>query len=140
MKLVFVDAAHWIAVANPRDPWHRAATRAGNAVAAAQLVTTDEVLVEFLAALCTLGSRARKRAAITVRAILDDRSIRVEPQTRSSFLAGLDLYEQREDKGYSLTDCVSMVVMRKLDISDVLTGDRHFTQEGFRALWSDRDR
>ena len=75
-----------------------------------------------------------------VRWILNDRAIRVEPQTRGSFLSGLDLYERREDKGYSLTDCVSMVVMRRLEIHEVLTGDKHFAQEGFRPLWSERDR
>ena len=54
------------------------------------------------------------------------------PQSRSSFLAGLDLYSQRPDKGYSLTDCISM---RAAGISDVLTNDKHFEQEGFLALF-----
>ena len=33
-----------------------------------------------------------------------------------------------------------MVVMRRLEIHEVLTGDKHFAQEGFRPLWSERDR
>ena len=44
-------------------------------------------------------------------------------------------YEARPDKGYSLTDCISMQAMRREELTDVLTNDRHFEQEGFRALF-----
>ena len=47
----------------------------------------------------------------------------------------MNLYEARPDKGYSLTDCISMQTMRKEGISEALTDDRHFEQEGFRALF-----
>jgi predicted nucleic acid-binding protein len=57
------------------------------------------------------------------------------PHDQDTFLAGLDLYRKRSDKGYSLTDCVSMSAMRQEGISDVLTNDTHFVQEGFRALF-----
>jgi predicted nucleic acid-binding protein len=45
------------------------------------------------------------------------------------------LYEARPDKRYSLTDCRSMVALRALGISEVLTNDHHFTQEGFALLF-----
>jgi predicted nucleic acid-binding protein len=48
---------------------------------------------------------------------------------------GFDLYGQRSDKGYSLTDCISMAIMRQMGIADVLTHDKHFTQEGFHILF-----
>jgi predicted nucleic acid-binding protein len=47
---------------------------------------------------------------------------------------GWQLYEERHDKAWSLTDCISIVVMRELELKDVLTSDRHFQQAGFRAL------
>ena len=50
------------------------------------------------------------------------------------FESGLALYKSRLDKGYSLTDCVSMVVMRQERIQEVLTHDKHFAQEGFTIL------
>ena len=56
------------------------------------------------------------------------------PQTRELFDAALNLYEQRIDKGYSLTDCMSMIVCREQQITDVLTHDHHFMQEGFTIL------
>jgi len=42
-----------------------------------------------------------------------------------------------EDKGYSLTDCISMIVMKQRGIIEVLTHDKHFTQENFRILFQD---
>jgi predicted nucleic acid-binding protein len=60
--------------------------------------------------------------------------IEVLPQTIQSLLRGLDLYKARSDKSYSLTDCISMVTMRERSITDVLTHDRHFAQEGFNVL------
>ena len=50
---------------------------------------------------------------------------------------GLALYNARPDKGYSLTDCISMEAMRREGINQALTNDRHFEQEGFRALFRD---
>lgn len=47
---------------------------------------------------------------------------------------GWTLYEQRPDKAWSLTDCISFEVMREQKIHDALTSDRHFVQAGFRAL------
>jgi predicted nucleic acid-binding protein len=57
----------------------------------------------------------------------------------ASFQAGFDLYAARPDKGYSLTDCVSMNTMRREGLTEVLTNDRHFEQEGFKALFRDAE-
>ena len=70
-----------------------------------------------------------------MRHILTESSARVIPQSRESFLAGLDLYLARPNKGYSLTDCISMQTMRREGIAEALTNDRHFEQEGYRALF-----
>jgi predicted nucleic acid-binding protein len=99
-----------------------------------RLVTTDEVLVEFLTALAAAGEHARERAGGMVRAVLSHPDVEVIPQSRESFLRGLALYESRRDKDYSMTDCVSMDLMRERAISAVLTNDRHFAQEGFAIL------
>ncbi len=57
------------------------------------------------------------------------------PQSRESLLGGLELFTARPDKHYSLVDCISMQTMRREGISEALTNDRHFEQEGFRALF-----
>jgi predicted nucleic acid-binding protein len=91
------------------------------------------VLTEFLAAL-SRSAHMRKQAAKMVRAILENPNVKVIPQTRESFLKGLTFYENRSDKEYSMTDCISMNVMRAESLVEVLTNDRHFEQEGFAFL------
>ena len=71
----------------------------------------------------------------TIRMILTEPSVRVVPQSHESFLPGLDLFVTRSDKGYSFIDCISMETMRREGLIEVLTNDRHFEQEGFRALF-----
>ena len=56
-------------------------------------------------------------------------------QSSASFQNALDLYRSRLDKEYSLTDCRSMVAMKSLGLSEVLSNDRHFGQEGFTVLF-----
>ena len=95
------------------------------------VITTEEVLSEVLTFFAA-DSWLRNRAVQTVREIISDDAVRIIPQSHESFLSGFELYAIRPDKGYSLTDC-----MRRDGLTDVLTNDRHFEQEGFRALFRD---
>lgn len=70
-----------------------------------------------------------------MREILSDPAVHIIPQSHESFLSGFEFYAARPDKGYSLTDCISMQTMRREGLTQVLTNDRHFEQEGFRALF-----
>ncbi len=134
MNRVFADAAYWIAMTNPTDQWHTTAIRATEAIGDKEMVTTDEMLIEFLTNLSRLGDVSRRRAALAVRAILQDPRVRVIEQSRQSFLAGLARYERRLDKAYSLQDCIAMNVMDAEGITQVLTSDHNFEQEGFTIL------
>ena len=100
----------------------------------AKLVTTEEVLSEFLTALAGGGPTLRRAAATMVRTILSSPEVRVVSQSGESFLGGLAYYESRLDKSYSMADCVSMQLMRSQQIEVILTNDHHFTQDGFVAL------
>ncbi len=139
MKTVFADSLYWIAIVKPQDPWGEAAREAKKSLGDVRLLTTDEVLTEFLAALSGWGEKLREQAAKMVRAIISNPNVRVIPQSRDSFLRGLELYEQRGDKEYSLTDCISMNAMRSESIVEVLTNDNHFEQEGFTILMKKQD-
>lgn len=134
MKKVFVDTLYWVAIVRPNDPWQAAAKRAKSSVGNVLMVCTDEILTEFLNALSPGGEYIRKKAVEIVKKILDNPNVKVIPQSRDSFLKGLELYEQRADKAYSLTDCISMNIMAKESITEVLTNDRHFEQEGYVVL------
>ncbi|MBX6311445.1 MAG: type II toxin-antitoxin system VapC family toxin [Isosphaeraceae bacterium] len=130
MKRVFADTVYWVARINPRDQWH--AVYKG--LTGLRRVTTDEVLDEVLTYFSGLGSAMRSRAAQIVRQILVHPDVEVVAQSRQSFLDGLALYEARPDKGYSLTDCITMATMRQKGLTEILTRDVHFLQEGFSIL------
>lgn len=134
MSEIFADTFYWIALANPTDESHYAARAFDLTNPETALVTTDEVLVEFLNYFADAGERKRDIVVGMFDQAMRHPGVEVLPQTRQSLLLGLDLYKARNDKSYSLTDCVSMVAMRERNITDVLTHDRHFAQEGFTIL------
>jgi len=134
VRAIFVDTNYWVAVANPLDPLAPVARSLEPLITGADLVTTQEVLAEFLGFVSGLGEMLRYRAVSICNAASSNPNILVLPQTARSFQRGLDLYAARLDKGYSLVDCISMVTMRSRGIGECLTADRHFAQEGFAAL------
>lgn len=135
MTALFADTFFWIALADSTDSAHRRALAFAMERAGSMVVTTDEVLVEYLTFFATVHERMRRKAVAHAERILEDPGVRVVPQSRESFLSGLQLYRDRPDKGYSLTDCISMQTMRRAGLTEVLTNDQHFEQEGFRALF-----
>ena len=134
MKIVFVDSLYWIALINPKDQWYSVTVEAKKRYGSAKFVTTEAVLIEVLNYFSTYGARFRFISSQVTRAILDDPDIEVLPINSSLFLSGLNLDEQTLDKGYSMVDCISMMAMKNRDISEVLTHDKHFSQEGFNIL------
>ena len=62
--------------------------------------------------------------------------VTIKPASEALYRSGLDLYAGRPDKAWSLTDCISFVVMEQEGLRQALTGDRHFTQAGFEALFA----
>ncbi len=134
MRRVFADTLYWIARTSQRDSWHVPAAKARQRLGVIRLITSDEVLIEFLSAFASAGTHYRLQAALTVQDILTDENVTVLPQSHASFIEGLEFYKNRPDKGYSLTDCSSMIACRHEGITDILTNDHHFTQEGFVVL------
>jgi predicted nucleic acid-binding protein len=135
MTALFADTFYWIALADATDNSHQRALALTKERAGSHIVTTDEVLAEYLTFFATAPEPFRRAAADSVQRLLASSLVQVIAQSRDSFLAGLQLYRARPDKGYSLTDCISMATMRREGINEVLTNDRHFEQEGFRALF-----
>lgn len=134
MRAIFADASYFIAQFRPRDQWSKAAEEAIGRIGEAELVTTDEILIEFLSGMSRGGPAIREKAVRAIQDILREGNIRVVPQTRPSFLDGLNRFRRRLDKAYSLQDCIAMNVMESEKITEILTSDRHFEQEGFIIL------
>jgi predicted nucleic acid-binding protein len=134
MRRVFADAVYWVALAHRQDHWHARAVQTSRALGRAVIVTTEDVFLEVLAHFSGYGRLAREGAVRYVESILSDPDVVVHPQSHQSFLSGFALYKARPDKGYSLVDCISMQAMWQEGLSEVLTHDNHFAQEGFTLL------
>ncbi len=134
MRTLLADTCYWIALLNPRDQLHDRAVCVSQSLRAARIVTTDEVLTEFLNYFGDRGILLRQTASRMVAQIQVDKKIHIEPQSRETFDAGFRFFRARLDKGYSLTDCISMDLMQQMQLTEVLTNDGHFSQEGFSCL------
>ena len=134
MTRIFADACYWIALLNRKDQLNPAARAAKSRFGGATLITTDEVLAEVLNHYGRYGRHLREAAVAMVQGLRATLEVEVEPQSRESFDCALALYRNRGDKKYSLVDCRSFVLMRQRGITEALTNDRHFKQEGFARL------
>jgi predicted nucleic acid-binding protein len=131
---VFVDTVAWIALMNRRDNLHVSTTNCMNKLRQQNitLITTEFVLLEVADALCDPKFRA-----LTVDYI--DRlrrlkSLTIIPASQSLWSDAWALYRTRPDKGWSLTDCTSFIVMTAQQVTQAFTSDRHFEQAGFTKL------
>jgi hypothetical protein len=128
---VFADTAFWIALVVKQDQYH---DRVQNWLqhVTGRITTTTAVLLETANAL----ARPTWRAAGV--ALLDHVQRRPDVQvvalSADLWQRGWDLYRNRPDKAWSLTDCISFLVMQDAGLVDALTPDEHFRQAGFRAV------
>lgn len=132
MTKVFADTGFWFALANKDDNLHQIAKQLHQDYKNAIIVTTDEVLSEFLGRLSTPKHRPVALALLDV--IRKNSRVEVKEQSRGSFNNGLEIYRSRQDKSCSLVDCVSFSVMQQENIYQALAHDQDFQQEGFTLL------
>jgi predicted nucleic acid-binding protein len=129
--MIFIDTGYLLALVSPRDALHgRAHAWAG--VVTEPLIVTEYVLWETVNALSMPLDRPKAHAIIArLRAATD-----CEMTAASGELleAGLQLHAQRPDKEWSLTDCISFLIMEQRALRRALTPDHHFEQAGFEAL------
>lgn len=95
-------------------------------------MTTEWVLTELADGLAS--SRHRKMFVATRQELLADPDAKVVGFDNQLYEEGIRLFQDRDDKEWSLTDCISFVVMKREGLTEALTGDHHFEQAGFDAL------
>jgi hypothetical protein len=129
---VFVDTYALIAWMNPRDQDH---VRVSNYLDQynGDLLTTEWILVEFADAFAS--SAVRPISVALLQAVRTDPAIEIMGFAPRIYQAGIQLYSSRPDKEWSLTDCTSFAAMSERGVTDALTGDHHFEQAGFRAVF-----
>ncbi len=134
MKKVFVDTSDFVAILQQRDQLHEKALSVEEKLGKAQKVTSELVLIEVLNYFCEFREDVKNFVIMSLNRYMSGTKVEVVACSSEQFQAGFDFYASRLDKGYSLTDCVSMNIMRERNISEILTNDDHFEQEGFRIL------
>lgn len=128
---VFADTTYWIALLVKQDQYHTRA-QAWTALITGRITTTAAVLLE------TANALARPTWRASAVALIDHLQQRADvefvPLGPALWQSGWELYRDRPDKGWSLTDCISFLVMQEAGLTDALTADEHFRQTGFRAV------
>lgn len=131
MTTCFADSFYFLAILNTSDEHHESAALA-TPPPDCRVVTTEFVLIKVADAL----SHPRTRGALCnfVKYLRRQPNVEIVPATGELFESGLQLFADRPDKRWSLTDCISFHVMQDRGMRDALTGDHHFAQAGFNAL------
>ena len=131
MRRVFADTAYFVALARTRDQLHRQATYF-HEHPPGPLLTTEWILTEVANRLADPPIREGfMRLLAQLRGRTDVEIVRVDHE---HFQQGCELYGRRKDKDWSLTDCISFVIMREYGIDTALTSDEDFAQAGFQRL------
>jgi predicted nucleic acid-binding protein len=134
VEAYFADASFWIAISSRRDQFHSPAVawRQHLRRSGSLLVTTEAVLWEWMNAMANPAMRGT--AAEGYHRCHRDPRVEVVPFDRDLIEAAVRLFGNRPDKGWSLTDCASFVIMERRKLTAALAADRHFQQAGFRSL------
>ncbi|MCS3920267.1 PIN domain-containing protein [Fervidibacter sacchari] len=132
---IFLNSSGLIALIHRGDALHERAKKCYASLGRRKRVTTVAVLIECLNFL----SRAPLRPlAVALWEQIQNAVmigvLEVVPLSEELFAEGLTLFLSRPDKEWSLTDCISFVVMEKRGIRQAFTADKHFAQAGFEAL------
>src|SRR5262245_3972390 len=129
---VFADTFALIAWLNPRDDAHALVSAYLDGFTG-RLLTTEWVLMELADALSS--PEARPTTVAFLKAVRADPLFEIVGYVPSVYQAGFELFGNRPDKAWPLTDCISFAVMTERGMSDALTADHHFEQAGLRAVF-----
>ena len=131
MTPVFADSFYFLALLNEKDAAHQSALAFALGVGR-PYVTTHWILTEVADA-CAHPSK-REHFLELLKHLQNAADTTIVGEKLGLFDQAVSLYSERRDKHWSLTDCISFVVMQERGLTDALTGDHHFEQAGFKAL------
>ena len=134
MSEAFLDTGYIIALEAADDQRHQDATRHWQSLSSSlpRLVTTSFVFDEVVT---FLNSRNQHAKAVEVgNRLMGSPSVQLVHVDEALFYEGWRYFERHTDKAYSLTDCISFVLMERLEIRTALAFDKNFAQAGFQKL------
>ncbi len=131
MEPVFLDTGYLLALELAGDQNHEAARQHWQRMVEAlpPLVTTSYVFDEVVT---FFNGRGYHSKAVQVgNSLLQSPSVHLAHVDESLLDEGWTYLRRHADKTYSLTDCISFVVMSRRSIMTAFAFDRHFIQAGF---------
>lgn len=128
---IFADTWFFVALINKRDQYHQKALELSEEYENYPLITTDAVFLEVGNA---LSNNYKNEAVELMESFLESDDVEVIRLNPDLFDEALSLYKKHQDKSWGLVDCISFVVMKRYEVTQALTFDRHFIQAGFQAL------
>jgi uncharacterized protein len=134
MRSIFVDTGFIIALESVTDQNHEKASQQWNELLKdlPVMITTTYVIDEIVT---FFNSRSQHAKAVEIgNRLMNSRSVHVIHIDKEMFDKGWQYFQQHADKTYSMTDCISFVVMKEQGIESTLSFDKHFTQAGFKVL------
>jgi predicted nucleic acid-binding protein len=130
VSAVFADTFFYLALLRSDDPAHAQAL--ASVTLNQSIVTTEFILLELGNACACAADHADFLAQ--VEGMRASPRMRIIPLNSRLLNRGLERMASRPDKDWSLTDCISFVVMEDEGLWEALTADRHFEQAGFTVL------
>jgi predicted nucleic acid-binding protein len=95
------------------------------------IVTTSYIFDETIT---YLNSRNHHEKAVEVgENLLLSPTLELIHVVENLFFEGWTMFQKYQDKRYSLTDCISFIVMKHKELEIALTFDKHFVQAGFKT-------
>lgn len=133
-KECFVDSVGWIALLNADDELHKTVDQEYKLLIKSnrKLITSTAVLNEVANSLSK--PKYRKTVIEFHKRLQSSSSIEIIFVDKELWFSGWRFYENRFDKAWSLTDCISIAIMQERGLIDILTNDKHFSQAGFQIL------
>ncbi len=134
MKPIFVDISGWIGLVNISDSLHESASSSyhSNYVDGCYFVTHSGIMLEMGNSLSSV--RLRTSALGLKQKLEKSERVEIVEIDQNLYQAGWNLFSERPDKEWGIVDCISFELMKRMDISEALTADRHFEQAGFIKL------
>jgi predicted nucleic acid-binding protein len=128
---MLLDTSGLLCLLHRQEPFHEQAC--SEYKRANSRVTHSFVLAEFVA---LANARGMPQPAVLafLRDLLADPEIHKVWVNEFMTSQAIALLTARQDRGYSLCDAVSFIVMRERNVEDALTTDHHFDEEGFQRL------
>lgn len=131
MRSLFLDTSYVVALEAVDDQHHDLALAYWQDLSRSlpHLVTTSYVFDEIVT---FFNSRNRHAKAVEIgKLLLASPSVELIHIDEPFFHEAWRYFIEHSDKSYSLTDCASFVVMKRLRVRVALTFDQHFVQAGF---------